>query len=176
MGRVMGMLFLCMCAVGIGCSKSPAPGDGGTKKPGKAVKKTDRHGPHDGALVMLQDGAGYVEVKLYEGKGDIEVWLGKDDKFTKPIDLPLDTKISITFADKDNKVTALKVRNTKHNEDKDGAPNIRAGKTNYFIYTSTKDDDGLKSSKFRAEATVTFTQGDKSVSSESFQLTPYHSH
>ena len=40
----------------------------------------------------------------------------------------------MTFVDVKGKVVELRVRNATKNEDEDGTANVRAGKTNYFIF------------------------------------------
>ena len=159
--------------LGLGCSRSSEPAQGGADHPHEDGQK---HGPHDGVLAALAGGAGHAEIKLHDDKGDLEVWLAEDEKITRPIDLPLDTELSVTFADKGGKVATLKVRNTTHNEDEDGTPNIREARTNYFIYPGQggESSDWLKGKGFRSKARLAFTREGKTIESAEFELTPHH--
>ncbi len=140
-----------------------------------AHKNGKGHGPHDGVLTRLGDGLGFAEVKLHDDKGDLEVWLAKDEKILKVLDLPLDAEIKVVFTDKDDKLAILKVRNTKHNEDEDGTPNIRDGKTNYFIYPgdSGESSEWLQGKTFKSKAILSFSLDGKTVTSAPFELTPH---
>ena len=128
-------------------------------------------------MAHLEGDAGHLELKLHDDKGDLELWLTEDEKGTAPIDLPLDAKISVTFVDMDNKVVTLAVRNTEKNEDEDGLPNIRDGKTNYFIFPGDTGADAswLQGKAFRAKVVVSFEHAGKTVKSEAFELAP-HTH
>ena len=39
----------------------------------------DTHGPHDGVTTGFADGMGHLELKLHDDKGDLELWLYRDD-------------------------------------------------------------------------------------------------
>ena len=170
---ICSILMVFSMFLAMGCSKTS--GEGG-KEATHAHDDGSGHGPHDGVLAPLSGGAGHAEIKLHDDKGDLEVWLAEDPKITRPIDLPLDTTVSITFKDKGGKVAALKVRNTKHNEDEDGTPNIREGKINYFIYPGEggESSEWLMGKDFRSKATLTVTSGGKTLTTEEFELTPHH--
>lgn len=181
-----------LASFAVGCSQKEAPKAekaAPAEKKVEAPKETPKaepkghahqggHGPHDGVMAKLKDGAGYVEVKLHDDKGDLEVWLAQDEKIIKPIDLPLDAALSLTFKDKGDKVVKLKVRNQEHNEDEDGTPNIREGKTNYFIYPgdSGEPSDWLKGQGFKSNVSLSFSKDGKAMESEGFTLTPHHPH
>jgi hypothetical protein len=131
------------------------------------------------ARLVGPDGAdaGYVELKLHDDKGDLELWLAKDAKIATPLDLPLDAKITVTFVDKGNRTVELRVRNRDKNEDEDGKANVREGKTNYFIFPgdSGQDASWLKGSSFLATTKVTLQSEGKALTTPAFVLKP-HTH
>lgn len=137
-------LFESLLAVAIvavsGCGKS----DDGAKT-GTGKGHAHDHGHEEGGQGVLSkvtspDGAdaGFLELKLHADKGDLEVWIGTDEKLASPFDLPLDTKVTVTFLDRDNRTVQLAARNRDRNEDEDGKANVRGGKTNYFIFPATR--------------------------------------
>jgi hypothetical protein len=144
--------------------------------PGKhAHHKTAHHGVSapfrsDKAL------AGFVELKLHDDKGDLELWLTKDEEGTRPYDLPIGTVVKVTFPQL-GKTVELKVRNMEKNEDEDGNPNIRKGKTNYFIFPGDTGADAsfLLGKKFKSDAVVSFSIERGDYTTKSFELHP-HSH
>jgi cobalamin biosynthesis Mg chelatase CobN len=131
--------------------------------------------PHDGIVVPIQ--GGYVELKLHDDKGDLELWIAKDAEFKTPIDLPLSASPTVTFVDKDGKQLQLAVRNKHQNEDEDGKPNNRNGKTNYFIFPGNTGIDAswLKGKAFRAKVIVAFEQDGIQRTTKAFILSP-HTH
>jgi hypothetical protein len=163
------------------------------KKP-DAKKKDDHghaHGPgnsHDHAAgdargvfarLVDQDGkdAGFIELKLHDDKGDLELWIGRDAKIATPFDVPLDSRIKVLFSDKGNRTVELRVRNRDKNEDEEGKPTIRDGKTNYFIFPGdTKEDASwLKGETFSATTQVSVEADGKTYTTPNFVLRP-HSH
>ncbi len=139
--------------------------------------------PHDGIVAKLGGpGAaldGWLECKLHDDKGDIELWLGKDQAMTTPLDLPLDTKPTIRFVDRDGRTVTLTVRDQATNPDESGAANVRAGETNYFIFpgTSGADASWLKGAKFALIIFVTVLADGKETRSAEFVLRPHtHAH
>ena len=173
---VLLVLFL---LVTVGCSKPEEA------KPGEATKQADKahghahpenQGPHEGVVAKLAGGAGFVELKLHDDKGDLELWIATDKKITKPIDLPLDAVIKVTFPERDGKVVELRARNTKHNEDENGTPNIREGATNYFIFPGETGAaaDWLEGKTFSAKVVVGFERGGEALASEPLTLEPHH--
>lgn len=165
----------------VGCSKKEGtpdePGSGGEAQTKKhAHAEGAGHGPHDGVLARLTDGSGFVELKLHDDRGDLELWIASDGKITKPIDLPLDGVVKVTFTEREGRVVELRVRNITHNEDENGAPNIRDGKTNYFIFPGETGSsaDWLKGKGFKSSAVVSFDLGGKPVVSEPLTLVPHH--
>ena len=121
--------------------------------------------------------AGFAELKLHDDKGDLELWLTEDEAGTKPLDIPLDAVITVTFPKMDQKVVQLKIRNGEKNEDEDGKGNIREGKTNYFIFPGDTGADAswLMGKEFAAEVVITFSTGGANYSTAAFELKP-HTH
>ncbi|WP_145248778.1 hypothetical protein [Aeoliella mucimassa] len=139
------------------------------------------HTPHDGMVAALLNEAGstvgFVELKLHDDKGDLELWLAKDREITQPMDLPVDTEVQVTFADFGDKTVTLSVRNKEKNEDEDGTPNLRNGKTNYFIFPgdSGQDPSWLMGKQFKSAVTVSLSADGVNYTSEQFTLVP-HTH
>ena len=139
-------------------------------------------GGSDGVLARFvqadtKDKVGYLRLKLHDDKGDLELWLAKDAEMTQPFDLPLDGTATVTFTDKENKTTTLRVRNTDKNEDEDGKANVREGKTNYFIFPGDSGEDAtwLKGADFLATVKVAFSADGKDYVTSPFVLRP-HTH
>jgi|GEM_PF-1145193 len=159
--------------------------DGGIDE--RAGLPLDGHGhehgatPHEGIVAAFKgpDGAaaGHLELKLHDDKGDLELWIAKDVKITQPFDLPLDAVVRVTFIDVKGKVVELRARNADRNEDEDGAANVRAGATNYFIFPGATGQDAawLQGAGFQSLVTVAFAVGGKAHVSEEFPLVP-HTH
>ncbi|MCG8586221.1 MAG: hypothetical protein MI757_16055 [Pirellulales bacterium] len=118
--------------------------------------------------------AGFVELKLHDDKGDLELWLARDQLITQPIDVPSNSEIQISFLNIDGKTVVLRVRNDDQNEDEDGTPNMRNGKTNYFIFPgdSGQDASWLMGADFKSAVQVTFSADGKTYTSEEFALVP----
>ena len=138
---------------------------------------------HDGVVARLgatgQAVDGWIELKLHDDKGDLELWLTLDKAGSKPLDLPLDTKVSVRFVDKSNKTVLLKPRDTKSNPDERGASHLRDGKTNYFVFPGTTGADAtwLMGEAFSSIAVVELTQGGRTVTAQEFVLRPHgHGH
>ncbi len=134
-----------------------------------------KHGPHDGTVERF-DG-GYVELKLHDDKGDLELWIAKDEKITQPYDLPLAATLTVTFIDRDDKSVTLRVRNKDKNEDEDGKANNRDGKTNYFIFPGDTGANAtwLMGADFKSQVRVTFEAGGMRRATKAFLLKP-HTH
>lgn len=139
------------------------------------------HTPHDGMIAPLQDQAGaavgFAELKLHDDKGDLELWLAKDQAISLPLDLPVDSEVEVSFSDVGGKTAVLRARNKVQNEDEDGTPNLRDGKTNYFIFPgdSGQDPTWLMGAEFKSAVQLTFTADGKTYTSEEFVLVP-HTH
>lgn len=177
MKRLLAVLLLLSA-----CDKPPAP-------PKKDTGHGHDHGPgaSAGVVARLTDpagkDAGYVRLKLHDDKGDLEIWIAQDATISKPFDLSLDTKITVTFVDQGNRAVQLRVRNREKNEDEDGKPTARDGKTNYFIFPGDSGEDAswLKGAEFVATVKVSFESEGKAYSTPSFVLRPHthgdgHSH
>jgi hypothetical protein len=153
---------------------------------GKFAETGGDHGhdhatPHDGVVTPLKDAegkpVGFMELKLHDDKGDLELWLGKDEKIKSPIDISLASEITASFGDKKGKVVKFAVRNKSKNEDEEGVANMRDGKTNYFIFPgeSGQDASWLKGADFSSVVVVSITADGKEMMSEKFKLVP-HTH
>jgi len=136
--------------------------------------------PHHGIATSLFDAAdqqvGYVELKLHDDKGDLELWLTALPNST-PFDIPLDSKIKVVFLDIGKKEVLLSVRNKANNEDEDGNGNIRNGKTNYFIFPGDTEQSAnfLVGKSFSSQVLVYFSVDGKLFKTTSFELKP-HTH
>lgn len=134
---------------------------------------------HDGvaAPVLGPDNGttGWLELKLHDDKGDLELWLTKDGVMRQPLDLPLGSVIKVTFPEMGNRTVDLRVRNTTKNEDEDGKPNVRNGRTNYFIFPGDTGADAtwLQGSSFKSTVSMTATLDGKSLSAGPFVLVPH---
>jgi len=118
---------------------------------------------------------GFIELKLHDDAGDLELWICKDGAMTQPLDFPANTTITVTCPTYDNKNAQLAVRNEDQNNDEDGNPTMRDGKTNYFIFPGESDQDPawLIGEKFRSTSTVTFTSEGKTYIAPPFVLVPH---
>ena len=134
-------------------------------------------GPHHGIPATFSGSgtSGHLELKLHDDKGDLELWLFRDSALTKPFDLPLSGSVEIEFIDVDGRKVSLRPRDQAKNEDEDGKPNIRDGKTNYFIYPSRTGEDAswLKGKTFQSIVIVRFQSDGKELVSEEFILKPH---
>jgi len=139
------------------------------------------HSAHDGVVAPLKSesgqAVGFVELKLHDDKGDLELWLGKDRDMKEPIDLPAASKIAVSFLDRPGNTAVLQIRNNEQNEDEDGNPSLRNGLTNYFIFPgdSGQDPTWLMGKDFKSTVQLSFTVNGKNFTSEEFALIP-HSH
>jgi hypothetical protein len=139
------------------------------------------HTPHDGVVAAVKDdsgqNAGFVELKLHDDKGDLELWLARDSNISQPFDIPASSTINVSFKDIPGKSATLAVRNTQRNEDEEGTANLRSGMTNYFIFPgdSGQDPSWLMGQQFRSTVQVSFTADGETYRSEEFVLIP-HTH
>lgn len=136
-------------------------------------------GPHDGVPAGFAGGEvqGHLELRLHDDKGDLELWLAEDARFERPFDLPLDAAIEVEFIDVGGRKVTLRPRNETRNEDEDGKPNIRSGRTNYFVFPSRDGEDTswLVGREFQSIVVVRFTRDGQAFASEEFVLKP-HTH
>jgi hypothetical protein len=136
-------------------------------------------GPHHGILATFSGGQmkGHLEFKLHDDKGDLELWIAEDAKFERPFDLPLDASIEVDFVDLQGRKVALRPRDADRNEDEDGKPNVRDGRTNYFIFPSQDGEDAswLMGKEFQSIVILRFSRDGQAFVSEEFVLKP-HAH
>lgn len=137
------------------------------------------HTLHEGIVVPFRTGSaqtGFLELKLHDDKGDLELWLTQDEGGLTPFDLPLDAIIKVTFPTL-KKTVKLQIRNNTKNEDEDGLGNIRDGKTNYFIFPGDTQADAsfLVGKSFSAEVIVSFASSGVDYATSPFKLFP-HTH
>ena len=85
--------------------------------------------------------------------------------------------MSVSFIDLENRQVQLAPRNRKLNEDEDGTPNVRDGKTHYFIFPgeSGADASWLLGKKFQSLVVVALESEGVKLRSEEFVLKP-HTH
>ena len=138
------------------------------------------HAPHMGIVIPFyakQANVGFAELKLHDDKGDLELWLTKNEAGTKPFDLPLNSAIKVSFLNLDTKGVELHIRNNKKNEDEEGKGNIRNNKTNYFIFPGNTGNDAsfLMGKDFTAETIISFKADGTSYTTNPFKLYP-HTH
>eukprot|EP00930_Biecheleria_cincta_P030424 TRINITY_DN21076_c0_g1_i5.p1 TRINITY_DN21076_c0_g1~~TRINITY_DN21076_c0_g1_i5.p1 ORF type:complete len:464 (+),score=73.59 TRINITY_DN21076_c0_g1_i5:62-1453(+) len=132
-----------------------------------------------GVLSPIEDAdgklAGFIELKLHDDAGDLELWLCKDGAMSQPLDFPAATDITVTFPTHGDRSVQLNVRNNDENEDEDGNPTMRDGKTNYFIFPgeSGQDPSWLEDSNFRSTTIVKFTVEGNTYATPPFVLVPH---
>lgn len=158
----------------------PPHDEGGHAHEGEGAHAHGAAEGSDGVLARFTQGeekVGYLRLKLHDDKGDLELWLARDAEFAQPYDLPLDSTLTVTFTDKENKEVTLRVRNSEKNEDEDGKTTVREGKTNYFIFPGDTGADAawLKGADFLATVKVAFKAEGKEFKTSSFVLRP-HTH
>ena len=134
-------------------------------------------GPHHGLVATFAGGGlnGFLELKLHDDKGDLELWLANDEKISEPFDLPIGSEIQIEFIDVNGKTVTLRARNHDKNEDEAGNPNNRNGETHYFIYPSADGEDAswLQGKQFSSIVVVRWTSDGSAMQSEEFVLKPH---
>lgn len=178
---------LLACALSLtGCPAEKGSEAGHGHAHEKSGDSHDHAGHNDGAsdgviaritLASTNEKVGYLRLKLHDDKGDLEVWLARDADFAQPFDLPLDSTITVTFPDKENRAVSLRARNRDKNEDEEGKANVREGKTNYFIFPGATGADAgwLKGGDFLSTVKVAFSAGEKNYATSLFVLRP-HTH
>merc|ERR1711862_827926 len=75
---------------------------------------------NDGIMSVLEvDGkhVGFIELKLHDDAGDLELWICKDGAMSQPLDFPASTSITVTFATHGNRSVTLVVRDEDENKD-----------------------------------------------------------
>ncbi len=153
--------------------------DEGSQPPPVDVGTESAHGPNDGMLARLsrvdEPDFGFLELKLHDDKGDLELWLARDRELTKPFDLPLDSVVTVTFLGDAEKKVELRVRNKETNEDEAGTANVRKGATHYFIFPGETGGDAtwLMGATFKRVVRVSFTHDGTAYVSDDFELRPH---
>ena len=108
--------------------------------------------------------------------GDLELWLSSPaGGGTEPLDVPADTAVLVSFLSHDGREVELKIRNADQNEDEDGTPNMRDGRTNYFIFPGETDTDAkwLMGLEWRGVVRIDFTSGGVPYTCDPFVLVPH---
>jgi hypothetical protein len=137
--------------------------------------------PHHGVLATLADATGAVvahaEVKLHDDKGDIEIWLYQDARGEQPYDVLLAATPELTLVDAGNRRVKLAVRDEEQNQDEDGRVNVRAGRTNYFVFPGATGADSawLTGATFSSVASLVVESEGRKLQSVEFVLVP-HAH
>ena len=122
--------------------------------------------------------AGYVEVKLHDDKGDIELWIatrrGHHEAHRPAAQREDHGRASPT---RSTPSATWRSRNKDKNEDEDGNATNRNGMTNYFIFPGDTGADAswLMGTSFKDEVTVSFANGAAKYSTKAFELVP-HTH
>ena len=110
---------------------------------------------NDGILSVLKvadapEWRAFLELKLHGDAGDLELWLYQGFAVSNwsasgarptPFDVPAETVVRLTFSSHDGKAIELRVRDKDKNEDEQGTPNMRDGRTNYFIFPGESGQD-----------------------------------
>ena len=134
---------------------------------------------HDGILTPLRRGGeavGVAELKLHDDAGDLELWLsGAAGGGAEPLDVPASTVVTLAFPSHGGRTVELRVRNAEQNEDEDGVPNMREGKTCYFIFPGETgaDPEWLKGESWRGVVQVAFASEGAAFACDPFVLVPH---
>lgn len=144
---------------------------------------------NDGILSVLKvadapEWRAFLELKLHGDAGDLELWLYQGFAVSNwsasgarptPFDVPAETVVRLTFSSHDGKAIELRVRDKDKNEDEQGTPNMRDGRTNYFIFPgeSGQDPEWLVGEKNRYNVAVAFEADGKSYACDPFVLVPH---
>ena len=171
-----------------GQAAAPSPSaatQSGRENPEDPARKQPKHShhktPHGGILAKLLDTqggpTGWIEVKLHDDKGDIELWIARDKEGKQPLDLPLKARPWLKFIDHGARKVRLQPRDEKSNPDEGGKPNIRDGKTNYFIFPGDTgaDPSWLKGKAFASVVVANIPYHYTASPSEELLLRP-HTH
>ena len=121
---------------------------------------------------------GFVELKLHDDGGDLELWLyaGVVDGTPAPFDVPQETVVRVSFPFL-AQTAEMRIRNGERNEDEAGTASMRDGRTNYFIFPGESGADAawLQGGEWSGVAVVTFETPDdgKSYGCEPLVLVPH---
>lgn len=138
----------------------------------------DDIGPNQGMIAEFKDSSGkvmgFVELKLHDDKGDLELWIATDSGITNAYDIDAKSTVTVKFTDAKKDSATLAVRNMGNNEDEAGVATMRNGKTNYFIYpgASGESADWLQGKQFKSMVSVFFN----GYSTDAFLLIPHGHH
>lgn len=138
-------------------------------------------GTRDGIAAPLLDAkgavSGWVELKLHDDKGDLELWLDQTGGMQNPLDIPITETAQVSFLGSEKRSVTLAVRNAVGNEDEDGKANNRKGLTNYFIFPGDTGTDAswLMGASFRSIVTIQVNRDGKPLKTQPFLLVP-HTH
>ncbi len=134
-------------------------------------------GPNEGFLHPLfgPDGSqvGTAEIKLHDDAGDLEVWVTKGGHGGPAWDLPVESRLKLSFPDLGKEVE-LAVRDATENRDEAGTATVRAGATNYFVFPGETGADAswLTGVDFAAKAELVM----EAASTGSIVLRPHVHH
>jgi len=134
-------------------------------------------GPNGGYLNPVfgpgGDQIGTCEIKLHDDAGDLEVWLTQGGPGGEPLDLAVETVLKMEFPAL-GKIVSLAVRDRESNADESGAPTVRGGRTNYFVYPGETGEDAawLMGEEFAAKAVLGYEGG----TTREFVLRPHVHH
>ena len=84
----------------------------------------------------------------------------------------------LTFPSHPGKSVTMAVRDTEENKDEDDKPNMRDGKTNYFIFPGESDQDpawliGETVTSWRGTVAMAFEADGESYTADPFVLVPH---
>ena len=120
------------------------------------------------------DHKGFLELKLHDDEGDLELWL-RDSKGA-PLFVPKSAFVAVKVASL-GRAVKLGLRNAEANEDEDGVPHVSedGAATDYFIFPSQGEDAAwLKGAQWRAPVEVRVSLGEgASLEAKPFILVPH---
>lgn len=120
------------------------------------------HMPHSGivkALYLDKKEKAFIELKLHDDTGELELWITEDKEGQKPFILPLNTKIKVSFLNLEKNIE-LRISNDK---------------TSYFIYLGDEEvgTSFLKGKDFSSIVKVSFEINNSEYKTKLFTLVPY---
>ena len=89
--------------------------------------------------------------------------------------MPAATVITLAFPSHGGRSIELRVRNGEQNEDEDGVPNMRGGRTCYFIFPGETgaDPEWLKGESWRGVVELAFESEGANFACDPFVLVPH---
>jgi hypothetical protein len=116
-------------------------------------------GAHGGVLAPFTVGTrrGFIELKFDPNTAELELWIANDHAIKRPIYLPADAEVMVSLEAPAHHLR-LVLRDRERNEDFNGTPNMRDGKTYYFTFPGDSDEESswLMDDEIDTPATVTF--------------------